>query len=89
MARFQEAARRGDWAGADRLASELSNAPVPASPEEIAEYLERLQHALTIARASRSAAAATLSRIRAAAHFNSGYADAPRKRQNFVVPTNC
>jgi hypothetical protein len=88
IAGLQESARRGDWAAAGRFSTQLAGSPAPVDPEEIAEYLQRLQHALAITRASRSAAAATLSRIRAIAKFGSA-ANVRPKRQNFVVPANC
>ena len=51
-----------------KRASQPANLPVTA--RGVGEYLERLQHALAVARASRAAAAATLSRLRAVANFN-------------------
>jgi hypothetical protein len=68
--RFQEAARRGDWSCAQILMSELTRQPVPVDPIELGEYLRRLQHALAVARASRAAAARSLSRLRAVAGFS-------------------
>jgi hypothetical protein len=87
IARFQESARCGHWTSAGRIMAELKREAVPADPNELAEYLRRLQHALGIARASRSTAIATLHRIQAVAKFNRARGESSRERQNFVDMT--
>ena len=88
VARFQESARRGDWVSAAKLMAAIKREPVPASQDELGEYVRRLQHALAIARASRAAAAGTLHRIRAVSNFNQARAGFARDRQNFVDLTS-
>jgi len=88
LARFQEAARRGDWVLAGKIMAELKLAGLPADVGELGEYLQKLQHALAVARASRAAAAGTLSRIKAVADFHRGDSESSSKRQNLVDLTS-
>jgi hypothetical protein len=92
ITRFQEAARRGDWSAAGRFMAELKRVSLPenlpTNTRELEEHLQRLQHALAIARASRAAAAGTLSRLTAVANFNRAIPESQPKRQNLVDLTS-
>ena len=88
IARFQEAARRGDWVSAGKIMAELKSTTLPASAAELGEYLSRLQHALAVARASRATAAGTLRRLNAVTKFNRAGANSESERQKFVDLTS-
>jgi hypothetical protein len=70
VACLRESARRGDWNSAAELAGTLPRQKLPDGPEKLGEYLRTLKEALTVARASRAHAAASLVRLTAAAKFN-------------------
>jgi hypothetical protein len=80
LRRLGDSIRADDWRTAEGLGLNFSHCEVPTGQPEMAEYLEALKQTLILARASRSVAAATLSRVRAAARFQSAAAD----RQDFA-----
>jgi hypothetical protein len=81
--RLRESARRGDWQDAMELAALLPQQALPDSRHELGEYLRGLRAALIAAKASRADAAASLSRLNAAATFNSSAFDPAPERQEF------
>jgi hypothetical protein len=83
VACLRESAGRGDWNGVAALTATLRQQTLPADPEELGEYLHALNEALSVAKDSRSHAAASLVRLNAAARFNHGRADSTSPRQNF------
>lgn len=68
---------------AGELAASLRRHALPDTPEEIGEYLHRLEKALIVAKTSRAHAAATLVRLNAAARFNGISVDFTAPRQDF------
>jgi DTW domain-containing protein YfiP len=70
VADLREAARRGDWNTANVLAVMLSQQRDQEDREALAEYILDLKDALSVARASRAHAAASLARLNAAAGFH-------------------
>jgi hypothetical protein len=83
IAALQESARRGDWDGATELAALFLQQDLPASREELSEYLRLLKAALIVAKTSRAHAAASLVRFNAAAEFNNTRAGLAPPRQEF------
>src|SRR5690349_1751515 len=83
VTRLQESARRGDWASAGELAALLPQQRLPATPEELGEYLLCMKEALVAAKASRAHTAACLVRLNAASRFNNARSDFAPRRQEF------
>jgi uncharacterized protein (DUF2236 family) len=88
VSRLKESARRGDWQDALQLASKLPDQELPTSREELSAYLRTLAAALIEAKACRSDAVASLSRLNAAASFNSTPLDAVSERQDCADPAD-
>jgi hypothetical protein len=82
VACIRESARRGDWQSAADVTALLPHEPAAASRDELDEYLRSLQEAVTVAKASRAHAAASLSRLQAVAKFNRARLGFPSDRQN-------
>jgi len=90
VACLQESARRGDWKNVGELTATLPRQTLPASREELGEYLRSLKQALIVAKASRANTAASLAgcntaaaRLHAAARFNKTRLDIAPPRQEF------
>jgi hypothetical protein len=95
IARLQESARRGDWKSAGELTATLPQRTLPASREELGEYLRRLRQALIVAKVSRAHSAASLARcktaaarLNAATRFNKTRLDFAPPRQEFGEPAD-
>jgi hypothetical protein len=86
VARLRESARRGDWTSAADIATTLPRQTLPDNGGEVGEYLRHLKETLTVAKASRAHAAASLFRLKAAAKFNYSRYDLASERQNFGDP---
>jgi hypothetical protein len=82
VALIRESARRGDWQSAADLTALLPREAARASCDELGEYLQRLQEAVAVARASRAHAAASLLRLQAVGKFNRARLGFPSERQN-------
>jgi hypothetical protein len=82
VARLRESARRGDWESAAALATSLPRQAPPEGRDDVGEYLRLLKEALAVAKASRTHAAASLARLKAAATFNHARLDLASERQN-------
>ena len=80
--------RCGNWDAADSIAGSLTQVPVPGTPAGLKNYLDDLRQTIILAKASRSVAAASLARVRAAATFQSRESPLPSERQDFVDPAN-
>ena len=83
VAHLQECARRGDWKKSLEAAAALRDRTAPANAAETGQYLDRLEDALVVAKASRAHLAATLVRVNAAARFGRTRAGAEPPRQEF------
>jgi hypothetical protein len=83
VACLQESARRGDWKNAAELTAILPRQTLPASREELGEYLRCLKQALIAAKVSRAHSAASLTRLNAVARFNNTRLDGAQPRQEF------
>jgi hypothetical protein len=86
LALIRESAHRGDWQSAADLTALLPREAAAANGEELAEYLRRLQEAVTVAKASRAHASASLLRLQAVAKFNCARLGFPSGRQNSDDP---
>jgi hypothetical protein len=85
---IRESVRRGDWRSAADLTALLPRETAAASRDELGEYLRCLQEALTVARASRAHAAASLQRLQAVARFNNARLGFASDRQNSDDPAD-
>jgi hypothetical protein len=88
VACITESARRGDWRSAADLTALLPRETAAASRDELGEYLHCLKEAVTVAKASRAHAAASLVRLQAVARFNRARLDYPSDRQNSDDPAD-
>lgn len=75
VACLRESARRGDWGGVASLTASLRQQTREVDQRELGEYLHALEEALSVAKDSRTHAAASLVRLNAAARFNHARTD--------------
>jgi hypothetical protein len=85
LVRLRDAIRGGNWGDADAISRELERCALPQG-SALGEYLETLRETLTLARAARSNAAASLARIRAAVRFQESLTGS--LRQDFAGAAN-
>ena len=85
LARLRESARKGDWKSAQVLSTALPRQGVPNDPGELTEYLLLLKEIVILAKAWRSHANASLTRINAATKFKDTGRVPPAGRHNFGV----
>jgi hypothetical protein len=71
LVRVRHAIRNDNWTAAESIARSLAACVVPDGQPERAAYLEDLKQTVIQAKAARSLAMASLSRVRAAARFQS------------------
>jgi hypothetical protein len=71
LARLRESIQSGNWQAASVIADGLAGCTIPRGRKELAEYLDALKQSVILAKSSRSVIAASLSRVRAAARFQS------------------
>jgi hypothetical protein len=79
---LRESIRTGHWQKVEGIAAGLGRFAVPQAEEQLAAYLDDLKRTVILAKASRSVSTATLSRVRAAARFQSSSIHGSA-RQNF------
>jgi hypothetical protein len=80
---LRQSIQGGNWSAAESMARSLPGCLLPVTQPELEGYLNALKHTVIMAKASRSIAAATLARVRAAERFQvGGYLS--EARQNFA-----
>jgi hypothetical protein len=84
LAHVRDAIRGGNWTRAESVARGLAQCAIPRQQDELGEYLDALKQTLILAKASRSNAAASLARVRAASRFQANCPFVAPVRQDFA-----
>jgi len=87
LTRLRESVASGDWTQAESMAAQIRHYPVPATREQIGQYLDELKQTLIACKIRRANSKAALARLRAAAGFQSSIDETSSKRQNSAVST--